>query len=133
MKEVLQTGSINEEENNELTKTSRMAFGSFLCGALIVLFYVLSVILFMLFPAPTGYKSPLYSVFGPLYILMGFAQFFLLCPASLILGFISLRRIDKNYGTRKDKIYARIGLSIGGFQILFYLVYLVFFIGALTK
>lgn len=96
-------------------KINRLSIVSMICGILIVLFYFVMYVLNLLFPAPSPHTSPFYSVAAPFHWFLASGQL-LLGPTALITGIISFVRIRKSMGTEKGKIFALIGLVIGGIQ-----------------
>ncbi len=98
-----------------LVKTNRLSITSIAGATLVPLIYLLMIVITWLFPPPPPHISPFFSAAAPLFLLMGFALFFL-GPLALITGIIALQRIRKGIGNQKGRVLALIGLIIGGVQ-----------------
>lgn len=107
-------------------KTNRLATVSLVSG-LIALFALGPILFLLLFPPSPG-NLPEPS--SPINTLLTFSRPIgnLFTLVSLVTGILALREIKKKGGTEKGKLFAWIGIIIGGGWILFRVLIAIYFI-----
>lgn len=107
-------------------KTNRLAIASFASGLLGL--FALSPLLFLLIFPPSPGNLPEES--SPINILLTFSRSIgnLSTLVSLVTGILALREIRRKGGTEKGRLFAWIGILIGGGWILFRVLIALYFI-----
>lgn len=107
-------------------KTNRLAVASLASG--LIGFFALSPLLFLLLFPPSPGNLPEES--SPINILLTLSRSIgnLATLVSLVTGILALREIKRKGGTEKGRLFAWVGIAIGGGWILFRALVAIYFI-----